>query len=369
MECFDQPIHSFVGHSDVVLDFGWHNKNGNEYELITWSKDNTLRVWKVDSALLTQPTSDDNMVPSFADFASDEINDNHSSTDSTECTTDSGAHKRPNTLELSNSETKPIAEPKKSVHSSHESDVKKPQTPETPVNNLIPNLTQEFSLINLSIPNIQIEELNASKRVCTITATTSISCRLKMTFPTGYPNHVAPRFEFSFMNGATAPSEEVKNELLKVLQTTAFHQVRRNRTCLEPCLRQFIDTLKRLTGSTTSTQPTLIDMLPSHHYGSYLDASVPFPRTSGARFCSGEVCLVSNTNDVVKCSIAIAFGLFRTSAPFGTNERSHRIHSALVERTLGIPVHSLPHVSVSPDLRPDSVHLFLLFRCLQTKAL
>ena len=294
MDCFEQPLHSFVGHSDVVLDFGWYNKNDNEYELITWSKDNTLRIWKVDSGLLTQPSPEDNMVHSFADFASDEINDNQSSSDSTEDTTDSGAIKRPNTLELSNTETKPLVEAteRKSVHSSQESEVKKPQTPETPVNSVIPNLTQEFSLINVSIPNIEIEELNATKRVCTITATTSITCRLKMTFPPGYPNHVAPRFEFSFVNGATAPSEEVKNQLLKVLQTTAFHQVRRNRTCLEPCLRQFIDTLKRLTGSTTNQllqQPTLIDMLPSHHYGSYLDASVPFPRTSGARFCSGEV--------------------------------------------------------------------------------
>ena len=292
MDCFDQPLHSFVGHSDVVLDFGWYNGNGNEYELVTWSKDNSLRIWKVDSTLLTH-YGEDNIAHSY-DFASDEINDNQSvSTDSTEGT-DSSAPQRPTSLDLSL--TKLTVEQPKAVHSSHESDVKKPQTPETPINSLIPNLTQEFSLINVNIPNIQIEELNASKRICIITATTSICCRLKMTFPSGYPNHVAP--QFTFLNGSTAPSEEVKKELLKVLQTTAFLQVKRNRTCLEPCLRQFIATLERLTGNTSSlvgpTQPTLVDLLPNHHYGSYLDASVPFPRTSGARFCSGEVCPSKN---------------------------------------------------------------------------
>ena len=289
MDCFEQPLHSFVGHLDVVLDFGWHKNIGNEYELITWSKDNSLRIWKVDSQLLTTP---DKIVHSF-DFASDEINDNQSSsTDSTEGT-DSSAPQRPTSLDLSLTQIKTTTEQSKTVHSSHEIEIKKPQTPETPVNSLIPNLTQEFSLINVNIPNIQIEELNASKRVCVITATTSISCRLKMTFPSGYPNHVSPQFTLTPLNGSTALSEEVKKELLKVLQTTAFLQVKRNRTCLEPCLRQFIATLERLTGTTPSsllvTQPTLIDMLPSHHYGSYVDASVPFPRTSGARFCSGEV--------------------------------------------------------------------------------
>jgi hypothetical protein len=286
MDCFEQPLHSFVGHLDVVYDFGWHYKDGSDYELITWSKDNSLRIWKVDPQLLT--LQNNNIVHSF-DFASDDINDNQSNCSSTDDATDSSAPNRPSTLDLNSN--KLHAESTKIAISSHESDVKKPQTPETPVNSIVPNLHQEFSLINVNIPNVKIEEMNANKRICIITATTSISCRLKMTFPSGYPNHVAPHF--SFLNGSTTPSEEVKKELSKVLQTTAFLQVKRNRTCLEPCLRQFIATLERLTGTTPAslptTQPTLIDLLPSHHYGSYLDASVPFPRTSGARFCSSEL--------------------------------------------------------------------------------
>lgn len=42
------PIYTFVGHTDVVLEFQWrHQKLGtysenNDFELITWSKDRSV---------------------------------------------------------------------------------------------------------------------------------------------------------------------------------------------------------------------------------------------------------------------------------------------------------------------------------------
>lgn len=48
------PICSFVGHTDVVLDFAWRpnrHSDSSDMELITWSRDQTVRVWKVDEAL------------------------------------------------------------------------------------------------------------------------------------------------------------------------------------------------------------------------------------------------------------------------------------------------------------------------------
>lgn len=59
---------------------------------------------------------------------------------------------------------------------------------------------------------------------------------------------------------------------------------------MESCLRHLISSLEKLTGTSTSkTTTTMIELFPSHHYGSYLDASVPFPRTSGARFCASDI--------------------------------------------------------------------------------
>ncbi|KAL0958954.1 hypothetical protein HGRIS_014266 [Hohenbuehelia grisea] len=45
------PVESFEGHTDVVKEFVWRRGglDGSEYQLITWSKDRTLRFWPVDS--------------------------------------------------------------------------------------------------------------------------------------------------------------------------------------------------------------------------------------------------------------------------------------------------------------------------------
>lgn len=50
----DEPVQTFEGHSDVVKDFVWRSRGGEdanfenrEFQLITWSKDHTLRVWPI----------------------------------------------------------------------------------------------------------------------------------------------------------------------------------------------------------------------------------------------------------------------------------------------------------------------------------
>lgn len=47
------PVHTFVGHTDVVLEFEWR-KNRTElsdYQLITWAKDQSLRIWRIEPFL------------------------------------------------------------------------------------------------------------------------------------------------------------------------------------------------------------------------------------------------------------------------------------------------------------------------------
>ncbi|KAI2797080.1 GATOR complex protein wdr59 [Blomia tropicalis] len=294
----DQPLHSFAGHLDVVLDFGWNVKN----ELVTWAKDSMVRLWKTDEHMFQKSpttTAYDN-VPLVG---GDSSNTNLTAANE-EYQSDSGSGN--NDLSRS-SNPSPISSKFESTRSENEdSDVGHiPQSSITP-NNIILNLSQEFSLVNQNIPNIMIEELNAAKRICIIsTKSTVINCRLKIVFPINYPNNVIPQFIFlnendnSSSNSSSSSKnlpDSMKKELLKVLQTTATSQVQRNRSCLEKCLRQFTQSFERLMSSNqlnitppkTQTQ-RLLDLLPSHKYGSYLDASVPFPRTSGARFCSSEI--------------------------------------------------------------------------------
>ncbi|GBE79383.1 hypothetical protein SCP_0205810 [Sparassis crispa] len=44
------PIETFEGHTDVVKEFVWRKggQDGSEFQLITWSKDKTLRFWPMD---------------------------------------------------------------------------------------------------------------------------------------------------------------------------------------------------------------------------------------------------------------------------------------------------------------------------------
>ncbi|WVQ84028.1 hypothetical protein IAT38_006173 [Cryptococcus sp. DSM 104549] len=50
----DDPVERFAGHDDVVKDFVWRTRGGEdggfddrEFQLVTWSKDRTLRIWPV----------------------------------------------------------------------------------------------------------------------------------------------------------------------------------------------------------------------------------------------------------------------------------------------------------------------------------
>ncbi|KAJ7576839.1 hypothetical protein C8J56DRAFT_971742 [Mycena floridula] len=44
------PVETFEGHTDVVKEFVWRKgAQGTEFQLITWSKDRTLRFWPVES--------------------------------------------------------------------------------------------------------------------------------------------------------------------------------------------------------------------------------------------------------------------------------------------------------------------------------
>ncbi|KAK4303933.1 hypothetical protein Pmani_024107 [Petrolisthes manimaculis] len=59
-----QPVHTFVGHSDVVLEFEWQQQQQQggggggggggatgQHHLVTWARDHSLRIWKIDQQL------------------------------------------------------------------------------------------------------------------------------------------------------------------------------------------------------------------------------------------------------------------------------------------------------------------------------
>ncbi|XP_074929827.1 GATOR2 complex protein WDR59 isoform X8 [Chelonoidis abingdonii] len=272
------PVHTFVGHDDVVLEFQWRKqKEGSkDYQLVTWSRDQTLRMWRVDSQLQRLCANDildgvDELIDGIALLPEP---------DKTLHTQDSEPHHS-----SGHADEEALKEDfQNDLLVGRKSDqLGLPQT-----------LQQEFSLINVQIRNVNVE-MDAVNRSCTV----SVHCgnqrvKMRVMFPVQYPNNAAPSFQFA---PTTTISSTMKAKLLKILNDTSLQKVKRNQSCLEPCLRQLVSYLESVVNQEDSTTSnpyaltnTVTPPLPtfarvSNAYGSYQDSNIPFPRTSGARFC------------------------------------------------------------------------------------
>ncbi|KFO94298.1 WD repeat-containing protein 59, partial [Buceros rhinoceros silvestris] len=194
-----------------------------DYQLVTWSRDQTLRMWRIDSQLQRLCAND------ILDGVEDLI--------------DGISH---------------LPEPDKTLHpqdsepqhnSGHgdEEALKEDFLSDPLVGKktdqlgLPQTLQQEFSLINVQIRNVNVE-MDAVSRSCTV----SVHCgnhrvRMLVMFPVQYPNNAAPSFQFINPTSITA---SMKAKLLKILKDTSLQKVKRNQSCLEPCLRQLVSWLE-----------------------------------------------------------------------------------------------------------------------------
>ncbi|GAB0090407.1 GATOR complex protein Wdr59 [Sergentomyia squamirostris] len=238
------PICTFLGHTDVVLDFAWRPQYSHDtdpdIELITWSRDQTLRLWRVDEELQKLINKEEVAL----DSGTDDI----------------------------------ILEECPPTQVKNKKSTKRGDSPPSC------SLQHEFSLLNTNIPHIDVEELDSVRR----SAAAQISANghiivLQIFFPTNYPN-VLP--QFSYMSG-TSVEDTLSAQLMRVLRQTANQRVKKGKTCLEQCLRALVTALKKSTsGGDKSYLRLQSPRLEGALSGALHDACVPFPKTSGARFSS-----------------------------------------------------------------------------------
>ncbi|XP_020283818.1 WD repeat-containing protein 59 isoform X2 [Pseudomyrmex gracilis] len=280
---FGAPIYTFVGHTDIVLEFQWrHLKDTNDFELVTWCKDQCLRTYKINPFIrkLCSNGIDDGL--SVYSQYSEESN-----LRTLQSVQDLQLNSSQNEPEINYITTK-VDEPAPQSETTNLLDnSKKISSPTQPK-----SLQQEFSLININIPNIEVNAMDATERSCTITASTKkYNVILKVNFPENYPYSAQPTFQFC---PGTSIDNAMITKLLKVLTQTAQHRVKKNRSCLEPCLRQLINNLEKMCNvdvDETDHIPYYIqdngNFLSSPNMcANYQDSYIPFPRTSGAKFCS-----------------------------------------------------------------------------------
>uniref|UniRef100_A0A3P9DUH1 WD repeat domain 59 n=1 Tax=Maylandia zebra TaxID=106582 RepID=A0A3P9DUH1_9CICH len=276
----NSPVHAFVGHDDVVLEFQWRpQKEGSkDYQLVTWSRDQTLRIWRVDPQLQKLCVSD----------VQEDLMDAMSLTAESE---------KP--LSSQESEGQQSGDQDGSLTAGGLQD-------SAAGSGLAQTLQQEFSLVNLQIRNVNVE-MDALNHSCVVSAHFgSHQVHLVVKFPAQYPNNAAPTFQF--VSPTTIPSA-MKTKIQKILRDTSLQKVKRNQNCLEPCVRQLVSCLESdmtqedspASGPFVLSNPVTpsLQAFPrvTNTYGSYQDANIPFPRTSGARFC-GTGCLVYFTRPI-----------------------------------------------------------------------
>ena len=109
----------------------------------------------------------------------------------------------------------------------------KEHSPECSLEN---TLQREFVLLETNFNHIQIVERDLERRTCrAVTVTGHARLLISITFPVSYPVNTPPIF--TFLKGSTLGLQN-RAKVLKLLQETACQQVRKNRACLERCLRQ-----------------------------------------------------------------------------------------------------------------------------------
>ncbi|XP_065139846.2 GATOR2 complex protein WDR59 isoform X1 [Paramisgurnus dabryanus] len=264
----NSPVHAFVGHDDVVLEFQWRpQKEGSkDCQLVTWSRDQTLRIWRVDPQLQKLCCANE----------LDEMMEGLTLTE-TEKT-------------VRSQDSEPPLSPGPTAENSHDQFEGLTSGGKNDLPGLPQTLQQEFSLVNLQIRNVNVE-MDAVNRSCFVSADYGASrVRLVVKFPAQYPNNAAPSFQFV---PPTNISSSMKTKIQKILTDTSLQKVKRNQNCLEPCVRQLVSCLDSDMEDGTNPYVSTIPVTPAlpafprvtNTYGSYQDANIPFPRTSGARFC------------------------------------------------------------------------------------
>ena len=278
------PVHTFIGHKDVILDFDWR-KCGSDYQMVTWARDQTLRMWNIDTDIQYRCGVDED------DLESLDNSDEEVEVEAVEAIYLNFNKKADTDQELEETITKiNVQKRDPKIVKIVESPVKE-HSPESMLEN---TLQQEFALLDTNLTFVKIVDRDLERRACRVIANTGHSRLLiSISFPLTYPVTIAP--VFTFLKGSTLIQQH-RTKILRMLQDTALTQVKKNRGCLEICLRQLELMLDQMNQEEIADEEATKNIFPfvrsndSHNntinYGLFQDTTVPYPRTSGSRFCS-----------------------------------------------------------------------------------
>ncbi|CAH1725138.1 GATOR complex protein WDR59 [Aphis gossypii] len=292
LSSINSPVHTFVGHSDMILEFQWMKNNEDktsEYEFITWSKDQTMRLWHIVSFLQEMPMdyiekqNDDNL----------DIDQNAPTSDTSNVSNDAL-----NDIDNVNFENEGQDG---SFCMSASEDSYNTEDSEEP----IVNLHQEFLSLNVG-SEIFIEQKDPDRRILiALVKVNNNSITIHMTFPLDYPVNVEPQFQIT----KSTYDASMKNKIHKVLYDSAIKQVSKNLTCVQFCLRELVVSLRKSRISFSESQfseddkktYSMYSQSPSHYdrTSTYISSQDSYNilqhKTMGLKFCNNGALLWFNS--------------------------------------------------------------------------
>ena len=165
------PVHTFVGHKDVILDFEWRKcgTGSLDYQMVTWSRDQTLRMWNVDTDAQYRCGVDEDDLESLSNSSNGEDSDDQE--DATEAVEaiylniDAKQEQQNNENIVHHVKKDPL------IVKITESPVKE-HSPESTLEN---TLQQEFALLETNLNFVQIVDRDLERRACRVIANTGHS--------------------------------------------------------------------------------------------------------------------------------------------------------------------------------------------------
>ena len=320
----EQPVYQFMGHKDVVSALDWRTCDVGEdyeYQLLSWSKDSNLRFWPIDMALINAMQAREaygagrSVLPSAStSLAKDGFGSSlgiYPSVGNTASFT--GSERDIQATPTSTALGSPRkgsgilgfgASPNPSVSTPNGGYVS---------NSTIANLEQELAIMQRRpIQSVIIEESSLSQRTLQLRiGRLPYLMRLKITFPSLYPNLAAPSFEFlnisdqetrqllglgsqspqttaSLLAGPSKLSEEeklyLKVKAKQLLVKVAYAFVSINLVCVDPCCNLLLELLESFHADPKLVlQPDDPDkelrIKPEEYYKSYSLSSGSVPST------------------------------------------------------------------------------------------
>lgn len=250
-----QPVHTFKGHSDRVIDFLWRSRHSHdstvddrEFQLVTWSKDSDLRLWPIMDEIYEKVNFDRNQqlnekLPnyeyiSFNRFANDsnqscEENINGYINMKEYFVTTSGLTRSDDIDHLN--WLSGVRMNRQDTQNDLFEDTK------------LQNLGEEVSSIGHNFPNIIFEKISVSTGELVLTlkgpwsksdTEPNIFLRIGIKVPPHYPNKGnPPKFEIEENNNLLPETKKaIVSKLIEICET--YTNI--NQYCLEACLRYLL---------------------------------------------------------------------------------------------------------------------------------